>query len=92
MAYLQIPTIWLPVAGQKSLSIRFEESEMTEIDKVYDEVKGEPTVDASQNGTNGRRPEGLKAKGKTVCDLQGRAVENPTKGIYIMNGKKIILK
>ena len=81
MAYLQIPTIWLPVAAQKSLSIRFEESEMTEIDKVYDEVKGEPTVDASQNG-----------KGKTVCDLQGRAVENPTKGIYIINGKKIILK
>ena len=81
MAYLQIPTIWLPVAAQKSLSIRFEESEMTEIDKVYDEVKCEPTADASQNG-----------KGKTVCDLQGRAVENPTKGIYIMNGKKIILK
>ena len=25
-----------------------------------------------------------------VYDLQGRPVENPTKGIYITNGKKII--
>ena len=28
----------------------------------------------------------------TVYDLNGRAVENPTKGIYIINGKKVLLK
>ena len=28
----------------------------------------------------------------TVYDLNGRAVENPTKGIYIINGKKLLLK
>ena len=27
-----------------------------------------------------------------IYDLQGRRVENPTKGIYIVNGKKVVLK
>ena len=26
----------------------------------------------------------------TVYDLQGRKVDNPTKGIYIINGKKVV--
>ena len=29
---------------------------------------------------------------KTIYDLQGRRVENPTEGIYIINGKKIFIK
>ena len=29
---------------------------------------------------------------KTIYDLQGRAVENPTSGIYIINGKKVVVK
>ena len=29
---------------------------------------------------------------KTVYDLQGRKVENPSKGIYIINGKKTVVK
>ena len=31
-------------------------------------------------------------KQQTVYDLQGRPVENPTKGIYIVNGKKTLIK
>ena len=31
-------------------------------------------------------------KVKTVYDLQGRKVENPTNGVYIINGKKVLLK
>ena len=27
-----------------------------------------------------------------VYDLQGRKVENPSKGIYIINGKKTLIK
>jgi hypothetical protein len=27
-----------------------------------------------------------------VFDLQGRRVDNPTKGLYIVNGKKVIIK
>ncbi|MBR3896326.1 MAG: hypothetical protein IKJ42_04805, partial [Bacteroidaceae bacterium] len=31
--------------------------------------------------------------GETVVyDLQGRRVENPAKGIYIVNGKKVVIK
>ena len=46
-----------------------------------EEVKGE-------SGTNGRR----KSKVKGIYDLQGREVENPTKGIYIIDGKKMFIK
>ena len=45
-------------------------------------VKGEPTVDASQSGE-------LKS---VYYDLGGRAVENPANGIYIIDGKKVLLK
>ena len=76
-AYLQIPTAWLPATAQKSLNVRFDDGETTDIE----ELKGEPTVDASQSG-----------EVKTVYDLQGRVVENPTNGIYIVNGKKVIIK
>ena len=76
-AYLQIPTAWLPATAQKSLNVRFDDGETTDIE----ELEGEPTVDASQNG-----------EVKTVYDLQGRVVENPAGGIYIVNGKKVIIK
>ena len=33
-----------------------------------------------------------RAESKDVYDLQGRKVENPTKGIYIINGKKVLIK
>ncbi len=69
-AYLQIPTAWLPVTAQKSLNVRFDDGETTDID----EVKGE-------NG-----------EVKTIYDLSGRVVENPTSGIYIIDGKKVFIK
>ena len=31
-------------------------------------------------------------EGKTIYDLQGRVVENPTSGIYIIDGKKVLIK
>ena len=33
-----------------------------------------------------------EAEEKVVYDLQGRKVENPTKGIYIINGNKVLVK
>jgi hypothetical protein len=69
-AYLQIPTAWLPATAQKSLNVRFDEGETTDI---Y-ELKGED------------------GEVKTVYDLQGRVVENPTSGLYIINGKKVLVK
>ena len=76
-AYLQIPTAWLPATAQKSVSIRFDEGETTDID----ELKGE----------NGKL-KGESGDVKTVYDLQGRKVDTPSKGIYIINGKKVIIK
>ena len=36
--------------------------------------------------------QGEDGKLKVVYDLTGRAVENPTNGIYIINGKKVLIK
>ena len=74
-AYLQIPTAWLPATAHKSLSVRFDDGETTDIDEVSEEVKEQ------------------RAKSKDVYyDLSGRVVENPTSGIYIIDGKKVIIK
>jgi arabinan endo-1,5-alpha-L-arabinosidase len=33
-----------------------------------------------------------KCKNDIICDLQGRRIENPRKGLYIRNGKKILVR
>ena len=35
---------------------------------------------------------GENGRGKTIYDLQGRKVENPTRGIYIIDGKRVLVK
>ena len=35
---------------------------------------------------------GQSGEVKTIYDLQGRVVENPTSGIYIIDGKKVVIK
>ena len=35
---------------------------------------------------------GQSGNGKTIYDLQGRVVENPTSGIYIIDGQKVFIK
>ena len=42
----------------------------------------------TENGTNGRR----KSKVEAIYDLQGRKVDTPSKGIYIIEGKKVFIK
>ena len=45
------------------------------------------------NGTTGiDEVESENVEVKTVYDLQGRKVENPAKGIYIVNGNKVVVK
>ena len=34
----------------------------------------------------------FKVESSMVYDLQGRQVMNPTKGLYIINGKKVVIK
>ena len=33
-----------------------------------------------------------KVENNTIYDIQGRIVNNPTKGLYIVNGKKMVIK
>ena len=69
-AYLQIPTAWLPIAAQKTVGIHFDNGETTDVDDVFDEVKGK------------------SGEVENIYDLQGCEVENPSRGLYIVNGKK----
>ena len=64
-AYLNIPA---SVAGARSLVIRFDDEETTDIENS--EITNQNT--------------------EIVFDLQGRRVLTPTKGIYIVNGKKMV--
>ena len=44
-------------------------------------------------GTTGiEKVESSKLKVQSYYDLQGRQVTNPTKGLYIVNGKKVVIK
>jgi hypothetical protein len=55
-----------------------------------DAVGSETGIDEvkTENGTNGRRKSNVKA----IYDLQGRKVDAPTKGIYIIDGIKTLVK
>ncbi len=57
------------------------EKSNVQVETGITEVKGESTIDASQSGNV-----------KGIYDLQGREVTNPSNGIYIVNGKKVIIK
>ena len=46
----------------------------------------------STNPTAIEEVRGENANEQVVYDLQGRRVDNPTKGIYIINGKKVLVK
>ena len=50
-------------------------------------------IDGYATGINMVNGEGLKVNGsETYYDLQGRRVLYPTKGLYIVNGKKVVIK
>ena len=65
---------------------------------VWDRKSGEPIYQAIvwQDRRTADFCEELKAEGgnvKGVCyDLSGRVVENPSNGMYIIDGKKVLIK
>jgi len=67
-------------AGARMLSISFNDNTTG----IEDAVKSEEFL-AEPSGKAER-------KVKSYYDLSGRRVENPTKGLYIVNGKKVIIK
>ena len=75
----------------------FEGYTFKESDTVYEELaRVAKNIDITLTYTNGEtgviEVKGENGKVKTIYDLQGRKVDNPTKGIYIINGKKILIK
>ena len=75
----------------------FEGYTLKESDAVYDELAYvsknlEITYTYSNGETGIEEVKSESGKMKTIYDLQGRKVENPSKGIYIINGKKTLVK
>ena len=60
--------------------------------KAYIEVKGASVKGFFFDNETGLTPALSQGEGETevVYDLSGRRVNNPTKGLYIVNGKKIM--
>ena len=75
----------------------FEGYTLKESNAVYDELAYvSKNLDITYTYTNGEtnisEVKGESGKVKGIYDLQGRKVENPTKGIYIIDGKKTLIK
>ena len=75
----------------------FEGYTFKESNAVYEEVAYvAKNIEITMTYTNGEtgviEVKGQNGKVETMYDLQGRKVENPTKGIYIINGKKVLTK
>ena len=75
------------VTGNGAITVTFE----TEKGRFFldDVVVVNPNATAINDVTRHAMPD---AQRSTVYDLQGRRVMNPTRGLYIVNGKKVILK
>ena len=58
----------------------------------FNETTGLKAIDNGPLGTQGRLPEQELTIDNVVYDLQGRRVSQPAKGLYIVNGKKIVIK
>ena len=61
--------------------------------KVSDEAMRSIRIREKGEGTTGiEEVKGKNGEVKTIYDLQGRRVEVPNKGLYIINGKKVLIK
>ena len=61
--------------------------------KVSDEAMRSIRIREKGEGTTGiEEVKGENGEVKTIYDLQGRKVEVPSKGLYIINGKKVLIK
>jgi hypothetical protein len=79
------------------LTPMFEGYTLKESDAVYEELAYvsknlEITLTYSNAETGIGEVKGENVKVKGIYDLQGRKITNPAKGIYIMNGKKFLVK
>ena len=62
------------------------------IDANNKDIKGVTLKYIVKNSTGIEEVETETGMTGIICDLQGRKVENLSKGIYIVNGKKVLVK
>jgi hypothetical protein len=74
------------VPAGKALLPASEVGAARELKFVFEDSEATGISDATRLNDNG------KMKNDNCFDLQGRKVANPTKGLYIVNGKKVIIK
>ena len=79
-----------PTSGSKKTK-EYEGSELTFTPTACKSIAIEP-VFGDTNGIETIENGELRMKDSPIYDLKGNKVANPTKGLYIQNGKKIIMK
>ena len=62
------------------------------VDEAAAPARGFFTLDDDDNTTTGIDNVNVNLNDNNVYDLQGRCVAQPAKGLYIVNGKKVIIK
>ena len=75
----------------------FDGYTLTESNADYDELARvskniDITLTYTKNDTGITEIRGENGDIKTVYDLQGRRINNSTRGVYIVNGKKVLIK
>ena len=83
-SYLALPTSMVAAASTRGAKSKYllEEPEVIQMPILF------RSLDDDGDGTTGVK----EVKGEEWFTLQGQRVENPGKGLYIKNGKKIIIK
>jgi hypothetical protein len=87
--YLELPTSMVSTAAstRAEASYLLDEPEVIKLPILY------RSLDSEGNGTTAiKEVKSGEVKGEKWFTLQGQRVENHGKGIYIKNGKKIIVK
>lgn len=88
---LNIPVVACENGGTFSGSIyNIRMSTVDAVSHKCEDVSFKVTVNAPETGAENVKAENGNVK--TVYDLQGRKVNTPSKGLYIINGKKVLVK
>ena len=88
--------VWQPIAEDATLGafrvylkIESRDNNTTPAQAIRVRVIGEDEEDGATAIENSQL---INDKSDVVYDLKGRRVDNPTKGVYIVNGRKVVVK
>ena len=84
----EVTSVYVPFRWYLNIEARNSSYKAPAQIRLY--VRGENND--NDNTTSIEEVEGANEEAGVVYDLQGRVVENPTEGIYIINGNKVVIK